>query len=93
MGTTERLVMDLPSELVIVLREAVERGDFGSESEAVCAILWLWHGHGDLEEDVAELREIVAEGMAEIDAGEFFEADQVHAELRAQIEAIADRRK
>ena len=90
MGATERLVVDLPSELVARLREAVQRGDFGSESEALSNMIRVWHDNGD--DDLRELRQIVAEGLVEADAGQFVDAAEVHAGLRASIKAIADRR-
>jgi Arc/MetJ-type ribon-helix-helix transcriptional regulator len=93
MPTTERLIVDLPSDLVATLREAVQRGDFSSESEALSAILRVWQSDGELGDDLGQLREMVAEGLAEADAGQFIDADEVHAELRAQIKAVADRRK
>jgi Arc/MetJ-type ribon-helix-helix transcriptional regulator len=92
MGTTERLVLDLPSEIVAVLREAVRRGDFHSESEALSAIVRAFGGDIDFEEDIAEIRTHIAEAMAESDADEVISANEVHAELRAKIKAIADQR-
>jgi Arc/MetJ-type ribon-helix-helix transcriptional regulator len=92
MGTTERLIVDLPSDLVATLREAVERGDFGSESEAVSAILRVWHGDGEADDDIEQIRARVAEGLVEADAGELIEADEVHAELRARIRSVTNRR-
>jgi Arc/MetJ-type ribon-helix-helix transcriptional regulator len=92
MGTTERLVLDLPSEIVAVLREAVQRGDFHSESEALSAIVRAFGGDIDFEEDIEEIRAGIAEGMAEADADEVISANEVHAELRAKIKAIADQR-
>ncbi|HXW40241.1 MAG TPA: hypothetical protein VEK75_03510 [Xanthobacteraceae bacterium] len=93
MSSTERLVLDLPSEVVATVREAVQRGDFNSESEAVSAILKVWHDDGVLDEGIGALHEIIAEGLAEVDAGKVFDADEVHSELRGQIKTIADRRK
>jgi Arc/MetJ-type ribon-helix-helix transcriptional regulator len=93
MGTTERLVLDLPSDLVAILRQAVKRGDFGSESEALSAVLRAWQDEGDIDEDIEKIRARVAEGLAEAEAGEIIGADEVHAELRAQIKVIADRRR
>ena len=92
MGTTERLVVDLPSDLVATLREAVQRGDFGSESEAVSIILRVWHGDGEVQEDIEEIRAKVAAALAEADAGELVEADEVHAKLRAKIRSVAKQR-
>ena len=42
MGTTERLVIDLPSELVDGLRDSIKAGEFSSESEAIEALLRAW---------------------------------------------------
>jgi Arc/MetJ-type ribon-helix-helix transcriptional regulator len=92
MGTTERLVLDLPSEIVAALREAVRRGDFRSESEALSAIVKAFGGDIDFEEDIGEIRAQIAEGLAEADVDEVVSANEVHAELRAKIKAIADRR-
>jgi Arc/MetJ-type ribon-helix-helix transcriptional regulator len=92
MGSTERLIVDLPSDLVATLREAVQRGDFGSESEAVSAILQVWHGDAEAEADMEQIRAGVAEGLIEADAGELIEAGKVHAELRAKIGSVTNRR-
>ena len=94
MGTTERLVIDLPSELVAAVRQEVESGAFASESEAIEVLLRDWFGSDDVEEpDIEPLRAFVAEGIADVDAGRIIDADEVHAELRARIKAVADRRE
>ena len=94
MGTTERLTVELPSHLVAGLRQSVQSGDFSSESEAIETLLRTWYGPEGVEEpDLETLRAFVAEGLAEADAGKFIDADEVHAELRAKIKSIADRRK
>jgi Arc/MetJ-type ribon-helix-helix transcriptional regulator len=92
METTERLVLDLPSDLVAILRDAVQRGQCGSESEALSAILRVLQDDRGIDEDVDKIRARVAEGLAEADAGEVIGADEVHAELRAQIKAVVDQR-
>ncbi len=90
MGTSERLVVDLPSELVEGLRDSVRSGTFASESEAIAALLRPWYGHGDVEEpDIQTLRAFVAEGIADADAGRVSDAEDVYARLRARIEAVA----
>ena len=92
MGTTERLVVDLPTELVEGLRDSVRSGAFASESEAIEALLRTWYGPEGFEEpDIETLRAFVAEGIAEADAGKFVDADKVHEKLRARIKAIAER--
>jgi antitoxin ParD1/3/4 len=90
MDTTERLVLDLPAELVAKLREQVAAGDFRSESEAVETLLKFHFVYDDLEADELEdIRAAVAEGIADADAGRVCDADEVHAELRARIKAYA----
>ena len=94
MGTTERLTVDLPSELVEGLRDSIKAGAFSSESQVIEVLLRSWYGPDDVgEPDIETLRAFVAEGLAEADAGNLIDADQVHAELRARIKAIADRRE
>jgi|HubBroStandDraft_6_1064221.scaffolds.fasta_scaffold52862_1 antitoxin ParD1/3/4 len=89
MGTTERLVVDLPSHLVAGLRESVRSGAFASESEGIEALLRTWYGdEGLVEPPIDVLRALVAEGIADADAGRVQDADEVHAELLARIEAI-----
>lgn len=93
MRTTEQLVVDLPSDLVAAVREEVRSGAFVSESEAIEALLRSWFGSESPQEpDIETLRAFVAEGIAEADAGRIVDADEVHAEVRARIATIADRR-
>ncbi|HUD86474.1 MAG TPA: hypothetical protein VMR17_08470 [Xanthobacteraceae bacterium] len=90
MDTTERLVVDLPSHLVAGLRQSVRSGAFASESEGIEALLRTWYGDEGLEEPPIEvLRDFVAEGIADVDAGRVHDADKVYAELLARIDAIA----
>ncbi len=93
MGTTERLVVDLPSDLVAAVRDAVQSGVFASESEVLEAILRAWHGDDGVQEpDIQTLRALVAEGIADADAGRFVDADEMFERLRARYRAgIADR--
>ena len=94
MGTTERLVVDLPADLVAGLRDSVRAGDFASESKAVEAMLRIFFGPDSVEEpDIETLRAFVAEGLADADAGRLIPAEEVFADLRARIKAIADRRE
>jgi antitoxin ParD1/3/4 len=94
MGTTERLVVDLPSDLVEGLRDSIKAGAFSSESEAIELLLRNWYGADESgEPDIETLRAFVAEGIADVEAGRVIDADKVHAELRARIKAIADRRE
>ena len=93
MATTERLVLDLPSHLVAGLRESVRSGAYASESAAIEELLLAWYGpEGTNEPPIEQLRALIAESIADIDAGRFHDADEVHAELMAQIDAIAAKR-
>ncbi len=92
MARTERLVVDLPAELVVAVRREVAAGAFGSESEAIEFLLRGWLGSDKIAEpEIAALRAFVAEGLADVEAGRLVDADEVHAELRARIEAITHR--
>jgi len=85
MGKSERLVVELPSDLVANLREAVRSGSFTSESEAIELFLRAWYGSEGAEEpDIEALRAFVAEGLAEADAGRFVDADEMFERLRTR---------
>jgi Arc/MetJ-type ribon-helix-helix transcriptional regulator len=90
MSTTERLALDLPSDLVAKLREHVDADGFASESELMTLILQAWYGSDGLSKDeLEEVRAAVAEGLADVQAGHVYDADEVHAELRARIKTAA----
>jgi antitoxin ParD1/3/4 len=93
MAATERLIVDLPSDLLRNLRNSVQAGEFASEGEAIEAVLRAWYPPDSVEEpDLEMFRASITEGIADADAGRVFDADEVHAELRARIKEIADRR-
>jgi antitoxin ParD1/3/4 len=93
MGTTEQLVVELPSDLIAAVRQEVRSGAFASESEAIEALLRSWFGSESPQEpEIETLRAFVAEGIAEADDGQTVDADSVHAEMRARIASIANRR-
>jgi Arc/MetJ-type ribon-helix-helix transcriptional regulator len=90
MASTEQLTVDLPADLVANLRDSVRSGAFASESEAIETLLRTWFGlEGD--DDLESVRAMVAEGLAQADAGDVIEAGEVHAEIHARIKAIVDR--
>ena len=92
MDTTERLVIDLPKELVDRLRERVVAGEFKSESQAVEELLKAAYVVDAYDEgELEEIRAAVAEGVADADAGRLIPAEEVYAGLRAQIKAIAEK--
>jgi Arc/MetJ-type ribon-helix-helix transcriptional regulator len=90
MGTTERLVLDLPSHLVASLREAVQSGVYASESAAIEELLAAWYGPEGTEEPPIELlRTFVAEGIADADAGRMSDAEDVYERVLGRIDARA----
>ena len=94
MAATERLVVDLSSDLVTAVRDAVQTGAFASESDVLEAILRAWHGEdAAAEPDIETLRAFVAEGIADADAGRVSDAEEVYARVRARIEAVASDKK
>jgi antitoxin ParD1/3/4 len=90
MGTTERLVVELPSDLVAGLRASVRSGAFGSESEAVEMLLRTWYGDDSVHEpDIKTLRAFVAEGIADAEAGRLSGAEEVYTRVLARINELA----
>lgn len=92
MSVTERLEVELPSELVAALRQAVQSGAYASEGDVLSALLG-WNDQPETPKELEALRAAVAEGIADAEADRVTEADTVHAELHARIRAIADRRE
>ncbi len=90
MGANERLVVELPTDLVAGLRQAMQCAGFASESELVEFLLRTWCGESGADEpDLETLRAFVAEGMADAEAGRLVPAEDVYARVRQQIEAVA----
>ena len=90
MGRMERLVVDLPADLVAGLRESVRAGAFGSESEAVEVLLRTWYGDESVQEaDIKTLRAFVAEGIADTEAGRLSDAEEVYSRVLARIDEFA----
>jgi Arc/MetJ-type ribon-helix-helix transcriptional regulator len=90
MGTTERLVLDLPSHLVENLRESVRSGAYSSESAAIEELLVSWYGPEGTEEPPVELlRAFVAEGVADADAGRISDAEGVYSRVLGRIDTFA----
>ncbi|WP_372422425.1 hypothetical protein [Salinarimonas chemoclinalis] len=91
MSATERVIVDLPAELVRELRERVAAGEISSESEALrqglesVLVPDIWDEDW-IEREAGAVYDRVLAGEEEL-----FPADQVFAELRARIAARADR--
>jgi Arc/MetJ-type ribon-helix-helix transcriptional regulator len=90
MGATERLVVELPADLVAGLRASVRSGAFGSESEAVEVLLRTWYGDDSLQDaDLKTLRSFVGEGIADAEAGRLSDAEDVYTRVLAHIDELA----
>jgi Arc/MetJ-type ribon-helix-helix transcriptional regulator len=90
MGTTERLVLDLPSHLVASLRESVRSGAYPSESAAIEELLVTWYGSEGTEEPPVELlRAFITEGVADADAGRMSDAEDVYKRVLGHIDTLA----
>ena len=86
MTTVEKISVALPPDMVALLREAVESGEYASASEVIREALRAWKFRrkvGTLESD--ELRELLREGA---ESGPGIEADLVFASLRAKYEKM-----
>jgi antitoxin ParD1/3/4 len=82
MANVEKLSIALTPDMATELREAVERGEYGSVSEAVRDALRDWRLRRKIETlEIDELRRLVQEG---IDSGPGLDADAVFARLRAR---------
>ena len=83
---TQTLVVDLPSDLVTAVRDAVRPGGFNSESEVVEAILRAWYSDNGVEEpdNIETLRAFVADGISDADAGRFVDSEMLFEKLRAR---------
>jgi Arc/MetJ-type ribon-helix-helix transcriptional regulator len=86
--SSERLTVELPSQLVAALREAVRSGAFISEGEALSTLLGWTPEHAQPEE-LEMTRAFVAEGIADAKAGRRSSAEDVYARVTARIEAVA----
>jgi antitoxin ParD1/3/4 len=85
MSSKERLVVDLPSDLVKAVRDAVKSGAFASESDVLGAALRIFHGDDHLsDEELEEVRALVAEALTDADAGRFVEGDAMFERLRSR---------
>jgi antitoxin ParD1/3/4 len=90
MTKTERLAVDLPLHLLHGLRESVRSGAFASESEAIEVLLRAWYGDVETKElDINTLRDLVAEGVADVEAGRIADASETYARVLARINEFA----
>lgn len=86
MPNVEKISVALPSEMVAVLRAAVDSGEYSSASEVICDALREWKLKRKVEEmEVEELRRLWNEGS---DSGPSIDADTVFARLKVKYAAM-----
>jgi antitoxin ParD1/3/4 len=78
----EKFSVTLPGEMARVIHERVNSGDYGSVSEVIRDAMRAWLQR---ERRLAALDAALARGIAELDAGQGQDAEQVRKELREQL--------
>ena len=88
MGTVEKISVALPPDMVMLVRDAVESGEYASASEVIREALRAWKFRRKVETlEADELRELINEGA---ESGPGIDADLVFARLRSKYEKIAE---
>jgi antitoxin ParD1/3/4 len=80
----EKFSVTLPREMARVIHERVDSGDYGSVSEVIRDAMRAWFQR---ERRLAVLDAALARGIAELDATQGQDAEQVRKELRVQLAA------
>ena len=78
----EKFSITLPGEMARVIHERVNSGDYGSVSEVIRDAIRAWLQR---ERRLAALDSAIARGIAELDAGQGQEAEEVRKELLEQL--------
>lgn len=82
MATVEKISVALPPEMISVLRDAVESGEYASASEVIREALRGWKIKRKVEAlELDELRRLAQEG---IDSGPSIDAELVFSRLRSK---------
>jgi antitoxin ParD1/3/4 len=85
----EKISIALPSAMVVVIRGAVETGEYASSSELVRDALRLWAQRRSLQQQgVNELRQVWQEALSDPSPG--VSADEVLDRLERKYQAMAD---
>ena len=88
MGTVEKISVALPPDMVMLVRDAVESGEYASASEVIREALRAWKFRRKVETlEADELRELLREG---VESGPGIDADLVFARLRSKYGKIAE---
>ena len=76
MADIERLTVTLPAEMAILIKGAVEEGNYASSSEVIREALRDWKMKRELQlQKVAALKAEIDRGLADVAAGRFAEFD------------------
>jgi len=87
MRTVEKISIALPHDMVSLVRDAVESGEYASASEVIREALRAWKFRRKVETlEVDELRQLLQEGAQ---SGPGIDADLVFARLREKYETLA----
>ena len=90
MATVEKVSIALTPEMLAVVREAVESGEYASSSEVMREALREWKRRRALErKDVEELRRLWGEGLAS-GPGRYADMAAIKAEARRRLVAAQD---
>jgi antitoxin ParD1/3/4 len=80
----EKFSVTLPGEMARVIHERVSSGNYGSVSEVIREAMRAWLQR---ERRLAALDAALTRGVAELDAGQGQDAEQVRKELRERLSA------
>jgi antitoxin ParD1/3/4 len=80
----EKFSVTLPGEMARVIHERVSSGNYGSVSEVIRDAMRAWLQR---ERRLAALDAALMRGVAELDAGQGQDAEQVRKELRERLSA------
>ena len=84
MKTAEKLSITLPTEMVRIIRDKVDSGDYSSNSEVIREALRSWMT-GD--QPLKALDAAITRGIADAEAGRTQDIDSVREELQKRFEA------
>jgi antitoxin ParD1/3/4 len=89
MSNVEKISIALPSDMVAVLKAAVESGEYSSASEVVRDALRAWKLKRKMEGiELDELRRLVQEGS---ESGPGIDGQELLKKLRAKYTTISDK--
>jgi antitoxin ParD1/3/4 len=92
MSTVEKISIALPPEMVALVRQAVETGEYASSSEVVRDALRDWTQKRSLrQQGLAELRQVWREALEDKTPG--LPVDEVLNRLERKYQALADAAK